>query len=51
MITPTAEAFKKEISKYNNAKGSVQFPLENPLPFDLIRKIVQFRVKEIELKK
>ncbi|TGL58739.1 iron chaperone [Leptospira sarikeiensis] len=38
--------FKKEIDKYKNAKGSVQFPIDKSLPFDLIRKIVKFRVEE-----
>ncbi len=38
--------FKKEISVYKNAKGSVQFPLDQPLPLDLIRRIVEFRMKE-----
>lgn len=40
------EAFKKELAAYEGAKGSVQFPLEKPLPFALITKIVKFRVKE-----
>jgi uncharacterized protein YdhG (YjbR/CyaY superfamily) len=40
------QAFKKEISKYKNAKGSVQFPLDKPLPVSLIKKMVQYRVKE-----
>lgn len=45
--TPSGiEAFKNELSKYNTAKGSVQFPIEEPLPIDLIREIVRFRVKE-----
>lgn len=39
-------AFKKELSVYKHAKGSVQFPLEEPLPLALITKIVKFRVKE-----
>lgn len=39
-------AFKKELSIYKNAKGSVQFPLEEPLPLVLIAKIVKYRVKE-----
>jgi uncharacterized protein YdhG (YjbR/CyaY superfamily) len=39
-------AFKKELSVYKNAKGSVQFPINEPLPFDLITRIVQFRVIE-----
>ena len=45
--TPSGiEAFKKELSVYDGAKGSVQFPLSRPIPFDLISKIVEFRVKE-----
>lgn len=40
------EAFKDEISAYKWAKGSVQFPLDQPIPFDLIRRIVLFRVEE-----
>lgn len=38
-------AFKKEISIYKNAKGSVQFPLDKPMPLGLITKIVKYRVK------
>lgn len=45
--TPSGiDTFKKELSIYEGAKGSVQFPLEKPVPLDLIRKIVEFRVKE-----
>lgn len=40
------EAFKKEISKYKNSKGAVQFPIDKKLPLGLITKIVKFRVKE-----
>ena len=40
------EAFKKEISVYKNAKGSVQFPLNKKLPLQLITRIVKFRVKQ-----
>lgn len=40
------DAFKKELAEYKNAKGSVQFPLDKPLPYDLIRKIVKFRIAE-----
>ena len=39
-------AFKKDISVYKNAKGSVQFPLDKPLPIELITKIVKFRALE-----
>ncbi|MGH8529975.1 MAG: iron chaperone [Nevskiales bacterium] len=45
--TPTGiEKFKKELSAYDSAKGSVQFPLDKPIPFGLIEKIVKFRVAE-----
>lgn len=40
------EAFKKELSVYKGAKGSVQFPLDKPMPLSLITKIVKFRVQE-----
>lgn len=39
-------AFKKELSRYKGAKGSVQFPLDEPMPVKLIARIVKFRVKE-----
>jgi uncharacterized protein YdhG (YjbR/CyaY superfamily) len=49
--TPTGhEAFKKELSIYKTGKGSVQFPLDKALPVSLIKKIVQFRVKQNEEK-
>jgi uncharacterized protein YdhG (YjbR/CyaY superfamily) len=45
--TPSGiEAFKKELSVYEGAKGSVQFPNDQPLPLALITKIVKFRVKQ-----
>lgn len=50
--TPSGiDAFKSELSKYKNAKGSVQFPMEEPLPIELIKKIVRFRVEENVKKK
>jgi len=49
--TPSAiEAFRGELAAYESAKGSVQFPLNEPVPFTLIRKMVEFRVKEIRQK-
>jgi uncharacterized protein YdhG (YjbR/CyaY superfamily) len=49
--TPSAiAAFKKELTPYKQAKGSVQFPLDKPIPFDIIKKIVKYRVKENEAK-
>jgi uncharacterized protein YdhG (YjbR/CyaY superfamily) len=45
--TPAAvKAFAKDLSKFATAKGSIQFPLEKPLPLPLIRKITAFRVRE-----
>jgi uncharacterized protein YdhG (YjbR/CyaY superfamily) len=45
--TPSGmEAFQKELSIYKSGKGSVQFLLDKPIPYDLIREIVKFRVKE-----
>jgi len=51
--TPTGHsAFAEELKKYKQGKGSVQFPLSEPLPIDLIKRIVAFRVKEnLEKKK
>lgn len=53
---PTGHAeFKKELSIYKSGKGSVQFPINEPMPLKLIAKIVKFRVKEnnakVKLKK
>ena len=45
--TPTGiEKFKDELAVYEGAKGSVRFPLDKPIPFDLISRIVKFRVEE-----
>lgn len=45
--TPTGhKAFEKELSKYKQGKGSVQFPLKEPLPMNLIKEIVLFRLSE-----
>jgi uncharacterized protein YdhG (YjbR/CyaY superfamily) len=40
------QAFKNELSIYEGAKGSIKFPIEKPLPLELISKIVKFRVAE-----
>lgn len=40
------KAFKEELAAYKIAKGSIQFPLDKPLPLPLIRKIVKYRIKE-----
>lgn len=45
--TPTGHSkFEKELARYQQGKGSVQFPLRESLPVDLIKRIVEFRVKE-----
>ncbi len=50
--TPSGiEAFKQELSGYAGAKGSVQFPIHQPLPLDLIRRIVEYRVAENRAKR
>jgi uncharacterized protein YdhG (YjbR/CyaY superfamily) len=43
--------FKDQLSKYKQGKGSVQFPLDKPIPFNLIGQIVEFRVSENQLKR
>lgn len=46
VMTSGIEVFKKELSKYKVSKGTVQFPLDKPLPLGLISKIVLYRVAE-----
>lgn len=46
--TPSGVAsFKDELSRYVTSKGAIRFPIQDPIPFDLVRKIVKFRVEEI----
>lgn len=50
--TPTGHLeFAKELAKYKQGKGSVQFPLDEPIPYDLIKRIVKFRVEENQAKR
>ena len=42
-----AEEFKEELAAYEGGKGTVQFPLDTPVPYDLIRRIVKFRMKSL----
>ncbi|MEP7292724.1 MAG: DUF1801 domain-containing protein [Chloroflexota bacterium] len=50
--TPAAiEAFKEQLSVYKGAKGSVQFPFNQPLPLDLVSEMVKFRVEQVSKKK
>jgi uncharacterized protein YdhG (YjbR/CyaY superfamily) len=44
----THDAFKKELSAYKGGKGTAQFPLDKPIPYDLIKRVTQFRVKANE---
>jgi uncharacterized protein YdhG (YjbR/CyaY superfamily) len=46
-----SETFKKELSKYKGGKGTVQFPLNKPIPYALISKIIKFRLRETEKQK
>lgn len=47
--TPDGHAeFEPELSKYKRGKGSVQFPLDQPMPLDLIRRIAVYRAKQIK---
>lgn len=49
--TPSGNtAFKKELARYKVAKGSVQFPLDEPIPYDLVAKIAGFRARETQAK-
>lgn len=49
--TPSGiEQFKEELANYKGAKGSVQFPLDQPMPLDLIRRITEFRIEENQAK-
>ena len=41
-----APEFRKELAQYKGGKGTIQFPLDDPIPLDLIRRIVKFRIKE-----
>jgi len=50
--TPTGHReFSEELSKFKQGKGSVQFPLGKPIPYDLITRIVEFRVEENSIKR
>lgn len=49
--TPSGtEKFEKELSKYKTSKGTAQFKLNEPIPYGLVKKIIEFRVKENEAK-
>lgn len=44
-------AFKEELTDYKTSKGAIQFPLMQPIPYELVRRIVRFRVAEAKQKK
>ena len=45
------KAFQKELSNYKTGKGSIQFPIDEELPWQLIEQIVKYRIKEVEINK
>lgn len=46
--TPSGiESFQKDLSIYKQGKGSVQFPLDKPMPLELVKRIAKFRAKEV----
>ena len=49
-MSGTISAFKKELSDYKGAKGSVQFPHDKPIPFGLVSKMIKFRANQNEEK-
>jgi uncharacterized protein YdhG (YjbR/CyaY superfamily) len=42
------EAFKSELPQFQTSTGTLQFPLDQPIPYDLVKRIVELRVKELE---
>lgn len=48
---PLGNEALKELAPYQGAKGAVRFPLDEPIPYDLVKKIVKFRLKEHQAKK
>jgi uncharacterized protein YdhG (YjbR/CyaY superfamily) len=44
------EAFKDQLRNYKFSKGAIQFPIDEPIPFNLITRIVKFRMKEVQEK-
>jgi uncharacterized protein YdhG (YjbR/CyaY superfamily) len=47
----TMEKFELELTEYKRGKGSVQFPLDKPLPTELIERMIKYRVELLKLKK
>ena len=44
---PAPREFKKEVSPYEGPKGNLKFPIDEPIPFDLVKRIVEFRVRSL----
>jgi uncharacterized protein YdhG (YjbR/CyaY superfamily) len=44
------EAFKKELSPFETSRGTIRFPMDKPIPIDLVKRIVKYRVKQINKK-
>jgi uncharacterized protein YdhG (YjbR/CyaY superfamily) len=40
------DAFEKELAPYRSGKGTLRFPIDKPIPWDIIQKVIQFRIKE-----
>src|SRR2546422_10488641 len=51
LYPPAPKEFKKEVFSYEGPKGNLRFPIDKPIPYDLVRRIVLFRRKEILEKK
>mgnify|MGYP001037206214 CR=1 FL=1 len=47
-IPKTIQAFNEKLIKYKQGKGSIQFPLNEPIPFDLINEMIDFRISELK---
>ncbi len=45
------KVFKKDLVKYHTSKGAIQFPIDEPLPLALVKRIVKFRVREVMIGK
>lgn len=46
LYPPAPTAFKDEVTPYKGPKGNLKFPLDKPIPYDLIKRIVEYRLKE-----
>jgi uncharacterized protein YdhG (YjbR/CyaY superfamily) len=51
LYPPAPKEFKKEISPYEGPKGNLKFPIDKPIPYDLVARIVSFRTKNLQKKR